>query len=128
LDFSQNKGMVLGAGNVTIRMEGQEISFESGKCLDLRCLKDIQTSPNAHEIQPESTSFIPPFTPIVEWPEASASGQNKIQSSLIDLLVDVRSQLRNEQKWDMADTIRKKLLDLGIILEDGMDGTTWRKG
>jgi hypothetical protein len=126
LDFSQNNGMVLGAGNVTIQIQGQEMVIESGKCFDMKYLRDLQTSPEAHDIQSRSDSFVPPD--IVQWPEPSDSDQPKIPSSLINLLVDIRSQFRNEQKWDMADHIREKLLDIGIILEDGMDGTTWRKG
>ncbi len=43
----------------------------------------------------------------------------------IDLLVEVRSQLRQARQWVLADMIRDRLADLGVVLEDTRDGTTW---
>ena len=45
---------------------------------------------------------------------------------VIDLWVDYRNKLRRERNWALADEIRSKLANLGIILEDGKKGTTWR--
>jgi len=44
----------------------------------------------------------------------------------ISLLVDVRSELRQAKQWALADVIRDRLAELGVILEDGAAGTTWR--
>jgi len=44
----------------------------------------------------------------------------------IDLLLQVREELREAKQWEMADLIRDRLIELGITLEDGKDGTTWR--
>lgn len=44
----------------------------------------------------------------------------------IDMLVEIRNQLRDRKVWDLSDSIRDQLLDLGVVLEDGKDGTTWR--
>lgn len=46
----------------------------------------------------------------------------------IDTLIDIRAQLRQAKQWGMADAIRDKLTELGIVLEDGAQGTGWRKG
>ncbi len=46
----------------------------------------------------------------------------------IDLLVDVRTELREAKLWESADRIRAALDDLGVVLEDSPDGTTWRRG
>ncbi len=45
----------------------------------------------------------------------------------VDLLVDLRSQARAARNWALADEIRNRLSDLGIILEDGPSETTWRR-
>ena len=45
---------------------------------------------------------------------------------LLDLLVELRTELRNENLWALADRIRDELAAQGITLEDGPQGTTWR--
>jgi cysteinyl-tRNA synthetase len=44
----------------------------------------------------------------------------------IDLLIDVRRALREEKQWEIADLIRDRLSELGVVLEDGAGGTTWK--
>lgn len=47
--------------------------------------------------------------------------------SLVDLLVYVRSEVRKQKLWSLSDQIRDRLRELGYILEDKKDGTTWRR-
>lgn len=44
----------------------------------------------------------------------------------IALLAEVRNELRQAKQWVLADRIRDRLADLGVILEDGPEGTTWK--
>ena len=44
----------------------------------------------------------------------------------IELLIQMRRELRQQKLWALADQIRNRLTELGIILEDGKEGTTWR--
>jgi cysteinyl-tRNA synthetase len=44
----------------------------------------------------------------------------------ISLLVSTRDDLRRNQQWQLADDIRRKLTDLGVMLEDTPQGTTWK--
>jgi cysteinyl-tRNA synthetase len=44
----------------------------------------------------------------------------------IDLLVKTRFNLRQAKQYQMADEIRIKLTEMGIILEDTPEGTVWR--
>ena len=46
----------------------------------------------------------------------------------IDLLVEVRSEVRKQKLWVLSDLIRDRLKELGVILEDTKDGTTWKWG
>jgi len=51
---------------------------------------------------------------------------NSQADAFIDLLVGVRTELRKENQWALSDKIRDQLSDLGVSLEDGKGGTTWR--
>ena len=44
----------------------------------------------------------------------------------IELLINLRRELRQQKLWDLSDKIRADLTDLGVLLEDSKDGTTWR--
>lgn len=45
----------------------------------------------------------------------------------IDELIAERLQARADRDWERADQIRADLLSRGIELEDGVNGTTWRR-
>lgn len=45
----------------------------------------------------------------------------------IELLMDVRNDLRQAGQWELADKIRSRLADLGVALEDAREGTVWRR-
>lgn len=45
--------------------------------------------------------------------------------AFIDLLVDVRSELRKAKQWALSDLIRDRLAELGVTIEDSKEGTTW---
>jgi cysteinyl-tRNA synthetase len=44
----------------------------------------------------------------------------------IDLLLEIRRELRTAKQWELSDRIRDRLSELGISLEDGKGGTVWR--
>ncbi len=44
----------------------------------------------------------------------------------VSLLVELRDALRGAKQWALADQIRDRLAELGVALEDGPEGTTWR--
>jgi cysteinyl-tRNA synthetase len=46
----------------------------------------------------------------------------------IDLLVELRTELRKAKRFDLADVVRQRLAGLGIALEDTPQGTRWRPG
>ena len=53
----------------------------------------------------------------------SAEGEAK---PFIDLLIDIRSDLRTARQYDMADQVRSRLDELGVVLEDTPQGTLWK--
>jgi cysteinyl-tRNA synthetase len=44
----------------------------------------------------------------------------------IDLLVEVRTEVRKQKLWQLSDLIRNKLKELGVAIEDTKEGTKWR--
>jgi cysteinyl-tRNA synthetase len=56
--------------------------------------------------------------------EAPAA-RSRAAAPFIDLLVEIRAELRAAKQWALADRIRDRLADLGIELQDSPDGTTW---
>ena len=45
----------------------------------------------------------------------------------IDLLIEVRRSAREARAWELADLIRDRLAELGIVLEDRAEGTCWHR-
>ena len=46
----------------------------------------------------------------------------------INLLVEVRTEVRKQKLWALSDLIRDRLKTLGVTIEDGKEGTKWRWG
>ena len=49
------------------------------------------------------------------------------ETAEIEALIEKRANAKKNKDWATADAIRNELKDRGIILEDGPDGTTWKK-
>lgn len=64
-------------------------------------------------------------------PEEHLKGATDATSGLddaaIDALIAKRLQARKEKNWAESDRIRDTLKNSGVILEDGPNGTTWRR-
>ena len=56
---------------------------------------------------------------------AAADG---LTEELMQLLIDLRAEARVEKNFSMADTIRDRLAEIDITLEDRTDKTLWRRG
>lgn len=55
------------------------------------------------------------------------TGLTGMTEELMDLLIEVRKELRSRKLWDLSDLLRDRLQGIGITLEDRPEGTTWRK-
>ncbi len=56
----------------------------------------------------------------------TASGEPAATEGLIELLIEVREGVRKQKDWKTADSIRARLLELGIVLEDSPSGPVWK--
>ncbi len=51
--------------------------------------------------------------------------QGEDVAPFIDLLLDLRKQLRVLRQWELSDSVRDKLLELGVVIEDSKEGSSW---
>jgi cysteinyl-tRNA synthetase len=58
-------------------------------------------------------------------PERAADGEDA--GPFIELLLAVRQRLREAKQWALADEVRDRLRDLGVVVEDRPDGAVWRR-
>lgn len=45
----------------------------------------------------------------------------------IDLLLEIRAELRTQKNWALSDAIRDRLSEQGVLVEDSPNGATWRR-
>jgi len=50
----------------------------------------------------------------------------KLVEDLMNLVIDIRQQMRERKDWKTADEIREKLEDIGFVIEDVPEGTKWK--
>jgi cysteinyl-tRNA synthetase len=55
-------------------------------------------------------------------------GAGGVRSIVIDLLIDIRNRLRKDKNYELADHIRKRLQENNIIVDDKINGSTFRSG
>jgi cysteinyl-tRNA synthetase len=57
-------------------------------------------------------------------PVAAQEGQSI--GPFVDLLLTIRQDLRKAKQWALADKVRDELKNLGVVVEDTPQGSTWR--
>jgi cysteinyl-tRNA synthetase len=58
--------------------------------------------------------------------EAEENAGGEALDGVMQLLIDIRAEARKDKQFALSDRIRDGLKELGIALEDGRDGTTWK--
>jgi cysteinyl-tRNA synthetase len=91
------------------KSEGQQAADLAGVMIKLADILGIlQQSPN-------------------EFLQGSADGEQQ-DISEIETLIKARNDARTSKDWAAADAARDALNALNVVLEDGANGTTWRRG
>ena len=60
-----------------------------------------------------------------EW-QGQTQDQPQLEEAAIEAAIEARLQARADKDWAEADRIRDELLEQGIILKDGPEGTSWQ--
>jgi cysteinyl-tRNA synthetase len=59
-------------------------------------------------------------------PNAAADDAG-VLPGLMELVLSLRGELRAKKEWALTDQIRDRLKELGVVVEDHKDGSSWRK-
>jgi len=60
-------------------------------------------------------------------PEKSLAGSDDMENRLMDVIIGIRNNARQNKDFSTSDMIRDKLVEIGINLKDTKDGTSWEK-
>jgi cysteinyl-tRNA synthetase len=55
-----------------------------------------------------------------------AGAEGRVDAAEVDALIQARLAARANKDWAESDRIRDQLTAMGVVLEDGKGGTTWR--
>lgn len=59
--------------------------------------------------------------------QEAAGGDDVLAEQLMELIIQIRQDARQKKDWPTADTIRNRLGEIGIVLEDTPQGVVWKK-
>lgn len=57
---------------------------------------------------------------------AAPAVRSEVLDGVVRILINLRAEARAQKDFARADAIRAQLAEVGIVLEDGREGTTWR--
>ncbi len=64
---------------------------------------------------------------IMDFDTQKSGSDGKLEGELIELLIKIRQEAKNDKNFKLADSIRDELKALGIQLQDSKDKTTFKK-
>jgi cysteinyl-tRNA synthetase len=96
------------------------LTFEEaeGEPIDTELLSEIKNSVIA-EIRRQKLEYV--------LEKVSDNPDEESMNGYLNLLAGLRKVLREKRNYQLADEIRNRLDELGIALEDGPSGTTWKQ-
>ena len=57
--------------------------------------------------------------------EKASAATDSALTTVMDLVLDMRKDARENKDWSTSDKIRDRLTEAGIVVKDGKDGVTW---
>lgn len=94
------------------RLKTEDINAANGLAAELRQLASVL---GLLEKDPE------------QFLQSGAQAESDGEVAEIEALIKQRNDARTSKDWSMADQARDRLNEMGIVLEDGAAGTTWRR-
>lgn len=99
--------------------------FEAAKRINLiNDGKDTISAGDLHLLKTEMHSFLEDVLGI-RAVEESNNDSSKLDP-VMELVLELRQQARENKDWTTSDKIRDKLTAAGIVVKDGKDGATWQ--
>ena len=84
------------------------------------------TGANAAHLEP-AQSILRELTDVLGLRLAEKTGSSADEARVL-ALIEERNQARKDKQWARSDQIRDQLKEMGVTIEDGKGGTTWRWG
>lgn len=56
----------------------------------------------------------------------SEGATDRAADPYVELLIELRTKLRSAKQWVLADEVRDRMKELGVVLEDRPEGTIWK--
>ncbi|MDH5376751.1 MAG: cysteine--tRNA ligase [Gammaproteobacteria bacterium] len=109
--------------------EGLAVLFDLAKAVNRA--KDESDSSTANQLASELKALGLRLGILQNDPGTFLRGESKegdMSDAEVDALIQERLTARAEKNWARADEIRDQLKAANIILEDGKDGTSWKRG
>nr|WP_315202796.1 cysteine--tRNA ligase [uncultured Flavobacterium sp.] len=97
--------------------------FEGVRFINL--LKDEKETLNASDLKLFTTSMEAFVFDVLGLEEEKANGNTEKLEGVVNMLIGMRKQARDNKDFALSDQIRDQLIALGIQLKDGKEGTTF---
>ena len=78
------------------------------------------------QLQPAQACLIELMGVLGLHPTSAAAQSTGQADAFIDLLLELRKELRQQKLWALSDRIRDRLTELGVTIEDSKEGSSWR--
>jgi cysteinyl-tRNA synthetase len=59
--------------------------------------------------------------------DSTAKGGGELEDALIEFLIELRNNAKKEKNFSLADKIRDRMKEIGVVLQDSKDGTTFKR-
>ncbi|MFQ6087290.1 MAG: cysteine--tRNA ligase [Candidatus Methanofastidiosia archaeon] len=90
-------------------------------------VREVNTYIDEGEVEKESLrEILEVFSEFVEILGINFEKERNISTELIDLILEVRENLREKKDFKTSDMIRARLSDLGVLVQDTRKGARWR--
>ncbi len=144
LDLAAGEGQVLGKGSLTLLHESMPpMIYRAGVHFPLAVLRgEAHNHPDPRVAPPIPAVFSTAeddeendegatgisglhATDHEALEDENVSGSAHVPPLLIEKLLEIRSELRREKRWVLADKVRDALKEQGILIEDTLEGPRW---
>ncbi|MGB4861468.1 MAG: cysteine--tRNA ligase [Tepidiformaceae bacterium] len=88
--------------------------------------RDINRATDAGNDTTEARATLRELADVLGFTLQASTDATQQAAPFIDLLVTLRTDLRAAKQWQLADSVRDGLLELGIEVKDGPEGTAWQ--
>ncbi len=65
---------------------------------------------------------------IVDFNKTETASDDKLVGELVELLIKLRTEAKQNKNYQLSDSIRDRLKELGVVLQDGKEGTNYKIG